>query len=179
MINTALARRYAQALVEIGKERKALDKYAGDLAVLSKLMETQADFREVLTNPVFPKDDKKRIANVLLDKLGTDRIVNNFVNLLIDRKRIDQLAGIEQAFRALVDDIRGITRGVVTSAQTLDDAQMQRVREALSGITGKKVILTAQVDSSLVGGLVAKVGDMVFDGTIRTQLNQLKQSLKG
>lgn len=179
MIDTTLAKRYAQALVEIGEERNTLDDYGRDLAALTELMETSKDFSEVLINPVFTKEDKKRIAGSILEKLETDRTVVNFINLLIDRKRIDQLPGIELAFRNAVDEIRGITRGAVTSAEPLDEAQLDRVTGALSEISGKKVVLTAGVDQSLIGGLVARVGDMVFDGTIRTQLSQLKESLKG
>lgn len=179
MIDTTLAKRYAKALVEIGVEREALDKYGRDLADLARLMETSGDFREVLENHVFPREEKKRVAGVILDKLGIDPMTRNFVNLLIDRKRIDQLVGIEKAFRSEVDEIRGITRGEVSSATALDDGELNRITAALSKITGKTVILTPTVDPSLIGGLVAKVGDMVFDGTIRTQLNQLKESLKG
>lgn len=179
MIDTTLAKRYAKALVEIGQENKALDKYGQDLSTLSQLVETSHDLREVLLNPVFTKEDKKRIAGEVLKMADTDPMVVNFVNVLIDRKRIDQLAGIEKAFREKVDDIRGITRGVVTSAQPLGDEELGKVKDALSKISAKQVILTSKVDPFLIGGLVAKVGDMVFDGTIRTQLNQLKESLKG
>lgn len=179
MISTALAKRYAKALVEIGSERNALEKYGDDLAAITGLMETSKDFREVAISPVFTKEDKKAIAGRVLEKLETEPMVRNFINLLIDRKRIDQLPGIEQCFRDEVDAIRGITRGEVTSAGPLEDEEMERVKTALSGISGKEVLLTAKVDPSLIGGLVAKVGDMVFDGTIRTQLNQLKESLKG
>lgn len=179
MINTTLARRYAKALVEIGQEMNALDKYGEDLAGLSQLLDTSHDFREVLINPVFTKDDKKRIARAVLEQLNCDPMVINFVNVLIDRKRIDQLPGIDTAFRENVDQIHGITRGEVTSAEPLAEEELGRVTEALSQISGKQVLVTTKVDSFLIGGLVARVGDMVFDGTIRTQLNQLKESLRG
>jgi len=179
VIDTTLARRYAQALVEIGQEQDALDTYGQNLADLTQLMETSKAFREVLVNPVFTKEDKKGIAASVLEKTGTDPMVVNFIGLLIDKKRIDQLIGIEQAFRERVDEIRGITRGEVSSAEKLEDGDLNQVKEALSKISGKQVILTTQVDPSLIGGLTARVGDMVFDGTILTQLNQLKESLKG
>jgi len=179
VIDTTLAKRYATALVEIAQEQNALDKYAADLDALSKLVEESRDFREVLINPVFTKEDKKKIAGSVLTKMGADPMVINFVYLLIDRKRIEQLTGIEKAFRAKVDEIRGITRGQVTSAEPLEQAELAQLTEKLANITGKQVIVTTKVDPSLIGGLVAKVGDMVFDGTIRTQLNQLKESLKG
>ena len=179
MIDTTLAKRYAQALVEIGEEQNALDGYGRDLTALTELVAESKDFREVLINPVFPKEDKKKIANSILEKLGTDRMVINFINLLIDRKRIDQLEGIEKAYHQRVDEIRGITRGEVASASPLDDAELDRIRQALSDISGKDVRLSARVDPSLIGGLVAKVGDKVFDGSIRSQLNELKESLRG
>jgi len=179
VIDTTLAKRYAQALVEIGEEQNALDGYGRDLTALTELVADSKDFREVLINPVFPKEDKKKIANSILEKLGTDRMVINFINLLIDRKRIDQLEGIEKAYHQRVDEIRGITRGEVASASSLDDAELDRIRKALSDISGKDVRLSARVDPSLIGGLVAKVGDKVFDGSIRSQLNELKDSLRG
>lgn len=179
MIDTTLAKRYAKALVEIGLEKDALDTYGQNLSALSELMATSRDFREVLVSPVFTKEDKKRIAGEILQRMDADPIVVNFVNVLVDRKRIDQLPGIETAFRQKVDEIRGITRGEVISAQPLDDDALARVTEALSAVSGKQVSVTTGVDPQLIGGLMAKVGDMVFDGTIRTQLNQLKESLKG
>ncbi len=179
MINTTLAKRYANALVEIGQANNALDKYGDDLQAITDITESSKDFREVLINPVFTNEDKKKIAAGILEKMGADPIVRNFIYVLIDRKRIDQLVGINKAYAQAVDEIKGITRGEVVSAQELTDDQLNRVNEALSAISQKSVVLTTKVDPSLIGGLVAKVGDKLFDGTIRTQLNQLKESLKG
>ena len=123
--------------------------------------------------------DDEQLSRNVLDKLAVDPMVRNFMFLLIDRKRVDQLPGIETAFNGLVDDIRGITRAQVTSAQPLSETELGQVTEALSKISGKQVIVTTEVEPTYIGGLAAKVGDMVFDGTIRTQLNQLKESLKG
>jgi F-type H+-transporting ATPase subunit delta len=111
--------------------------------------------------------------------MGTDPMVTNFVYVLIDRKRIDQLTGIDNAFHEMMDDIKGITRGEVVSAAPLEEDELDRVSDALSKISGKQTVITAKVDPSLIGGLFARVGDTVIDGTIRTQLNQLKESLKG
>ncbi len=179
MIDTTLAKRYAKALVQIGQEKNALESYGSSLTALVELTETSKEFKEILINPVFTKDDKKLIASSLMEKMGTDPIVRNFVSLLIDRKRIDQLPGIVKAFQQLIDEISGIKRGTIVSAGPLNDDEIGQVTQALSQISGTKVLVTAEVDPSLIGGLVAKVGDQVFDGTIRTQLNQLKESLKG
>ncbi len=179
MIDTTLAKRYAKAMVDLGQEKDNLAEYAQSLTTLSGLMESSEDFREVMINPVFTVDDKKKIAGRVLDQMKTDPMVVNFISLLIDRKRIDQLPGIAVAFAAMLDEIRGITRAQVTSAAALGDDELARVTKVLSGLSGKQVELTSAVDPSLLGGLTAKVGDTVYDGTIRTQLNQLKESLKG
>jgi F-type H+-transporting ATPase subunit delta len=179
VIDTTLAKRYAEALVEIGKERNALEQYGNDLEAINQTMQESRDFQEVLISPVFPKEDKKNISGSILDKMGIDFMVKNFINLLIDKKRIDQLPGIIQAYAEAVDEINGVTRGRVISAKPLSESELGEITQALSAISGSQVIVTAQVDGSLIGGLVAKVGDKVFDGTIRTQLNQLKESLKG
>ncbi len=179
MIDTTLSKRYAKALVEIGQEKNALDTYTDSVTALCELMETSKDFREVLINPVFTTEDKKGIAASVMGKMNTDTMVANFINLLIDRKRIEQLPGISDAMREMLDEINGITRAEVVSAAPLDDGELKTVSDTLSNISGKKAEVTAKVDPSLIGGIYAKVGDMVFDGTIRTQLNQLKESLKG
>ncbi len=179
MIDTTLAKRYAKAMVEIGQENNTLEIYGSSLSELLEVTEASKEFKEVLINPVFTKEDKKEIAHGIMEKMGTDPIVRNFVSMLIDRKRIDQLPGIVKAFHQFLDDINGIKRGTIVSATPLSDDEIDKVTEALSRFSGTKVLATADVDSSLIGGLVAKVGDQVFDGTIRTQLNQLKESLKG
>ena len=179
MIDTTLAKRYAKALVDIGLENNTLDSYGADLSAFTQLIESSRDLKEVLISPVFTKEDKKKIAGDVLAKMSADPMVINFINVLIDRKRIDQLIGINEAFATKVDEIRGITRGEVISAEPLSDEELDQVTEALSNLSGKKVELKTKVDDYLIGGLYAKVGDMVFDGTIRTQLNQLKESLKG
>jgi F-type H+-transporting ATPase subunit delta len=179
VIQTTLAGRYAQALVEIGQERRALDKYGSDLTSFGNLVAESHDFREVLSNPAFTREDRKVIATTVLRDLDADPIMINFVCVLIDRKRIDQLAGIETAFRQKVDELHGIKRGEIISAKPLAKEDLSRVTEVLARISGKKVLVTPAVDPSLIGGVVAKVGDMVLDGTLRTQLNQLKESLKG
>ncbi|MEW6349999.1 MAG: ATP synthase F1 subunit delta [Thermodesulfobacteriota bacterium] len=179
MIDTTLAKRYAKALVAIGQENNALASYGTSLSALLEVTEASKEFKEVLINPVFTKEDKREIARGIMEKMGTDPIVRNFVSLLIDRKRIDQLPGIVKAFQQYLDDISGIRRGTIISATALSADEIGKVTDALSRISGTKVLATAEVDPSLIGGLVAKVGDQVFDGTIRTQLNQLKESLKG
>jgi F-type H+-transporting ATPase subunit delta len=179
VIDTTLAKRYARALLQIGKEQGSLDVYAHDLTALAGMVQTSKDFREILANPVFTKDDKKRIAGRIMDMSNIDPMVANFVNVLIDRKRIDRLMSIEKAFSEQMDELNGITRGEVVSAEELSDEELGRVTAALSATSGKQVMVTTRVDPELIGGLMAKVGDMLFDGTIRTQLNQLKESLKG
>lgn len=179
MINTTLAKRYAHALIEIGLEKKALETYNEQLQGINQMVEGSGEFRQVLTSPVFTREDKKDITGDILKKMDVDPMISNFISLLIDRKRIDQLPGIVRAFADQVDAIQGITRGKVISADPLTEDELGQVTAALSKISDKRVMVTAEVDPSYIGGLVAKVGDMVFDGTIRTQLNQLKQSLKG
>jgi F-type H+-transporting ATPase subunit delta len=179
VIDTTLSKRYAKALVEIGQENDALDTYTDSVTALCDLMETSKDFREVLINPVFTTEDKKKIAGQVMEKMNTAPMVSNFINMLIDRKRIEQLPGITEAMGEMLDEIRGITRAEVLSATELSQEQLNTVAETLSRISGKEAQVKAGVDPSLIGGIYAKVGDMVFDGTIRTQLNQLKETLKG
>ena len=180
MRHTILARRYAKALFSLGKEQGTTEKYSAILAEIAALYDDRSvGVRDAVTNPLYPIDVRQKIMAKLAELSQADTIMTNFLNLLIEKKRADILPDIAHEMQVIVDKDQNISRGSIISAIELDSALLKKIQSTLEKITGSKVILETQVDSSIIGGIIAKVGDLVLDGSIRTQLNGLKESIKG
>lgn len=173
----SVARRYARALFSIGVDRNSFEQLGQELSDLAALWTSSPDLRQALENPVFGPGDKRRVLEQLLPRVAPTADVQKFVLLLLDRRRIAALPMIARAYREMADAFAGRVRAEVVSAQPLSPAETDRVRRSLEQRTGKKVILEPTVDASLIGGVVARVGDLILDGSVRTQLASLRQKL--
>ncbi len=179
MKNTILANRYAKALFSVAQEDNAFDDYSKVLNDLAQAFEDTPEVKDGLTNPIYPVDVRMKVMDYVVKTSGASQVMKNFLNLVVQKKRADVLPEIAAAFQALVDEQRNICQGSVTSAMALSDELKDKVQGTLENITGKKVVLTAEVDPAIIGGIIAKVGDLVLDGSIRSQLTGLKESIKG
>jgi F-type H+-transporting ATPase subunit delta len=176
---TILARRYAKALFAVGKENSKFETYNETLQGLSGLYATHPSVIDALTNPLYPLEFKEKVMVGIVKSSGVDKIMGNFLNLLVEKKRAEILPEIAEEFQIMVDSEKNISHGMVISAVELSDTLQANVKATLEKLTGKKVELSTSVDPSLIGGIIAKVGDLVLDGSIRTQLAGLKDSIKG
>jgi len=179
MKNTILAKRYAKALFSVASEADAFDDYSKALNEFSEAFNKYPEIRDGLTNPVYPLDVRVKVMDYLVESLGATGVIKNFLNLVVQKKRADVLPDIAESFQALVDEKRNICQGTVVSAMELKPELKDKVQTTLEKITGKKVILSTEVDPAIIGGIVAKVGDLVLDGSLRSQLLGLKESIKG
>lgn len=178
MISNAIARRYAKALVQLGAEEGAVDRFGTELGQFAALLEGNADLSAVLKSPAYRIEAKKEILKDILAKLNPSGTVANFLQVLLDRGRIGFVPQVAFSYATFADELSGVMRPVLTSAFPLEDAQVEGVKNALAKATGKQLKLTVEVDSSLIGGVVAKIGDKVFDGSVRTQLNRIQDILQ-
>ena len=179
MKNDILARRYAKALFVVGKEENALDDYADTLQGFAMLYASTPEVVDGLTNKMYPADVRAQVMAEIVKSAGVSDIMANFLNLLAEKNRADVLPEIAGAFQAMVDEERNICQGVVVSAKELHPDMQEKAKETLEKITGKQVVLKTEIDESIIGGIIAKVGDLVLDGSIKTQLEGLKESIKG
>ena len=179
MKQTILAKRYAKALFAVGKEEGQNDEYSQLLSEFAELIDAQPEVIDALTNPLYPQELRAKLMEAMVASIGCDRIMGNFLNLLVQKKRAEILADIADVFQQMVDADQNISRGTVTTAVALDDELKNKVQTALEKITGTKVLLEAQVDPSIIGGMIAKVGDLMMDGSIKRQLTGLNESIKG
>jgi len=177
--STLIAKRYAKALFAVGQEENAFDEYVKIMDEMAKLYNDLPEVRDALTNFLYPLDVRTKVMEQLVKALGASEIMTRFMNLLVQKKRADVIPDIAVTFAAMVDAERNICRGTVVSAMPLSDDLKAKVQATLETIIHKKVVLTSQVDPGIIGGIVAKVGDLVLDGSIKTQLSGLKESIKG
>jgi len=177
MVTGSLARRYARAVMELGEASGNLDKMASDLRSLSKAMKDSDELQTVLTNPAIRRNDRRKVLDGLLQRIGAQPHTKNLVYLLLDSERLSSVQGISREVDTMIQAKSGHIAAEITSATPLDAAQLQQITIALEKLSGKKVDVTKKEDPSLLGGVVAKVGDVVYDGSLRTQLHAIREEL--
>jgi F-type H+-transporting ATPase subunit delta len=173
----SISRRYARALFSIGVDRGTFEQLGKELEAFAELWSGSAELRQALANPVFKASEKRNVLQSLLPRVTPTADVQKFLLLLLERRRLAAVANISRAYREMADLHTGRVRAHVTSAQPLAPAELERVRASLARRTGKQVIVETNVDPALIGGLVARVGDLVLDGSVRTQLGSLRDKL--
>ena len=179
MKQTILAKRYAKALFAIGKDDGKYEAYNDALQSVAGLFKTNPEVEDALTNPLYPVDTREKVMEGIISSMDADKVMGNFLSLLVQKKRAEIIPEIAEQFQIMVDEDNNISHGTVVSAVELDAQLQEKVQATLEKLTGKKVELTASVDPSIIGGVIAKVGDLVIDGSIKTQLASLKGSIKG
>lgn len=173
----AVARRYARALFALAREEGRIEEIRRELDALGGLLEANEELAHSILRPLFPSGERRRVLRAVCERLGSSDTVRRFCSFLVDQRRVVELDAIRSAYRALADDAAGRMRARVVSASPLSDAQLDRLRRALAERTGRELDLDVEVDASLIGGAVATVGGLVFDGSLRTQLQQLRATL--
>ena len=178
MKNLKVARRYAKALLLIGKDDGQTETYREQLGDFVSVLESNKDLAAVVSNPIHETAGRKKVLRALLDRAMYAPAVNAFLLLLFEKGRIQMVDSISSEFAKLADEMKGIARASLLTATDLSEETVQKIREGLSRKTGKDVLLEVGKDPALIGGVVARIGDLVLDGSIRTQLSNLKETLK-
>ena len=171
------AHRYAKALFGLAKDEHRHREVRTEIESLAALFEESRELRDALLTPLHPADERKAALGESAGRASASQLVRNFLFFLIDQRRLIDFAGIVEAYGELADQAEGMLTAQVVAASPLDDRRKDRLRRALSERTGQEVRLEIQIDPELIGGAVAKVGDLVFDGSLRTQLSQLRSNL--
>lgn len=173
-----IAHRYAGAWLEAASEVGSLDTVRGEITAFEQLCRDSEPFVEFITDKVIPGDVKQRILGELFEGKVQD-ITLNFLYLLASRRRARLLPEILAACRDILDEWDGVVNADVTSAVALTDGQESDLKSGLEGYTGKSVRMKTAVNPDLIGGFVVRVGDQVFDSSLATQLQRVRQSLVG
>ena len=176
MIEGSLSRRYTKALFQLARE-------GGQEEIIGREIEDfyrayrASDLQKVLTNPAFGADSRKSILVQVAKSQQLSPLTVHFLSLLLERDRLTYLAAIVSCYRRLLNEAKGRVEAKVVGASPLETAMIERLREVLGGISGKRVVLHQETDPGLIGGLVVELAGKVYDGSVRTQLEKMKERI--
>ncbi len=178
MKTATVSRRYARALILHAREAgNDLERLAAELSLMADALADGAPLRLFLENPSIPADAKASTVEALMARMAVSRHAATFFRLLLQRSRLLLVPEVAHEFRRLADDQEGIVRGEVVSAVDLPHKSVDAIRDKISLLLSKKVILTARTDSNLLGGLSVKVGSLSLDGSVRSGLAGIRKQL--
>jgi len=176
--NLVIAKRYAKALFSLGVKEKLVDQYGQELDAFVQLMAQLPDLGDALRNPMYPETARKSLFASVADKAGLTPLIRSYLNLLIEKRRLANLGEITEYYHRLIDEHQNIARAQVMAATKLDEKAVADIAKSLEKLTGKKVVVEFQVAPELIGGVVAQIGDLVLDGSVRRQLLNFKETMK-
>ncbi len=174
-----MARRYAAALADVVTQRDEAREVQEELSAWELMMQGNPDLLEVFRNPTIPYDQKRKVLDTLIARTRVRQTTANFLQVLLRNHRLAELREINQRFAQELDDRRGVVVAHVTTARNVPEADRVRLADKLSNLTGRRVRLQFNVDDELIGGVVTRIGSTVYDGSVRTQLEQIKLRMAG
>jgi F-type H+-transporting ATPase subunit delta len=177
MKSSTAAIRYAKALFSLAKDEHRIAEVRQELDSLAGLFDENAELQDVLFTPLHPAEERKAVLTAIIERAELSGVLQNFCAFLVDQRRLIAFSAITEEYARLADEEAGFLTAQVGSASPLDDRRRDRLRRALSERTGREVRLEVSLDDGLIGGAIAKVGDLIYDGSLRTQLTQLRANL--
>lgn len=173
----SIARRYARAVYELGKETSTLADLSGGVQSFAAAYGSSRELETVLSNPLVPEKEREAVLRDVAERLGVKGNALSTLLLLLHKHRIAALPEIARQLGRLVDEDGGVLRAEVTSAGPLGEAYLAKLRAELEKATGKKVKIEHRQDATLIAGVVTKIGDRVVDGSLRAQLSSFRDAL--
>lgn len=174
---STVANRYAKALADVIMERGQTLTVADEITAFSQLIEQNSELRDVFASPVIALDRKKAVLNDLLTRLQLKPTTNNFLQLLLTNQRLHQIDVVRTSLLRELDERAGVVSADVTTARPLATTEQENLLDQLETSTGKKVRVNFKIDPDIIGGVVTRVGSVIYDGSIKNQLALMKQQL--
>ena len=172
-----IAKRYARALVELSEEKKTVDKTKADLAAFVDAVDALPAMQKLFASPVFTPENKKAVIKDLAGKLGMQPTTQRFVEHLAETGRIRYVKDVNEAFQEILAERQNRAAVRLSTAVAINDGDLADIKQKLEGLTGKQVDINSQVDATLIGGAKAQIGSTIYDGTIKNQLNKMRNQL--
>ncbi len=177
MISSAVFNRYARSLADVAVEQKQEAAVTADLTTWRDIFKAVPDILTALDSPAVTREAKESLLSAILLKYPVSRISSNFLKLLVDHHRIRHFEEIYAAYVRSVNERKGVVAARVTASHDLSQQQLSQLRASLSDAIGKTVTLDVRTDAGLLGGLIVQIGSTVYDGSIRSQLEEVRRRL--
>jgi F-type H+-transporting ATPase subunit delta len=174
----AMARRYAEALAEVATAHNQVEPIDSDLRVFAEMMKSNRELYNTFANPIVPQSDKLKVLEALIARTKTGRLVANLLRTLLNHYRLHHVAEVYEQFRREMNERRGLIIAEVTTAAEVGASEQAKLGQTLEHMTGKRVEFKFKTDPSLIGGVVTRIGSVVYDGSVRTQLQEIKERMK-
>lgn len=177
MSTETIARRYSVALADVVSGTQGVETVSSEVAAWADMFATNADLRNVFSNPTIAHTDKEKLLENLISKTQPGKIAANFVRVLLQNSRLTDIADINRRFSDVLDERRGLVSAEITSARELPEGERTEFEKNLEKLTGKKVTVNYSIDKEIIGGVVTRIGSTVYDGSVKTKLENLKEQL--
>jgi F-type H+-transporting ATPase subunit delta len=174
-----VARRYASALADVVLQRGEAREVQQELRAWADMLRSNMNLREVFANPTIGLDQKRAVLKRLLEIAKPRPTTSNFLKVLLENQRITELDEINRKFAEALDDRAGVVAARVTTARPVAADTKQTVEAKLRSLTGKNVRVEFDTDSDIIGGIVTRIGSTIYDGSVRNQLEQIKEKMIG
>lgn len=171
------AEKYADSLMDIAEQHGLEQQIGEQIDAVGQIFEESQPVRQGLTNPTIELDERRQIVETLVERLDLHKYLRNFMFILLDHHRANLINDVADAYRRELEKRQGKIRTHIKTAMPLSDSQRNQLRDTLSKMTGKDAILETEVDESLLGGVVARVGGIVYDGSVATRLHELRGNI--
>lgn len=179
MSTVAVARRYAEALADVAVARDQVDQIDAEVGAFANMVSESRELRDVFASPIISQEDKRRVLDALIEQLRPSPVIANLLRTMLSHYRLQDLVAVHEQFRRGINKRKGIALAEVTSAVALSQSEQNMLSGKLETLAGKKVEVEFRTDPSLIGGVVTRIESVVYDGSIRTQLQSVKERLKG
>jgi F-type H+-transporting ATPase subunit delta len=177
VISLTLARKYARALIEIGLQERNYEALGKDLEKMADLIKANKELKAVLLSSAYPVVTRKAITKVITEVSGLHKSTIDFIDLLIERERMDHFPEIARSYESLCDAVSRRIRATLVTAMGFPPELVRAIKSQLESSTGKEVILSVEEDASLIGGVLTRIGNVIYDGSLKTQLAKVKENL--
>lgn len=174
-----VARRYATALADVVTEHGEARQVQEELSAWEIMMNGNPMLMEVFSNPTIPYEQKHKVLTSLIARARLRPTTSNFLQVLLRNQRLTELSEVNRRFAQVLDERSGIVSAEVTTARPVPEAQQEALRSKLTTMTGKHVRLSFTTNEELIGGIVTRIGSTIYDGSVRNQLQQVKERMKG
>lgn len=174
-----VARRYATALADVVLKSGETEIVKNELKTWEELIASSSELQNAFANPAIAHLNKEKVLESLLEKAKPSKTTSNFLRILLRNSRLTELAEINDKFKSVLDERNSVVSAEVTSARPLTDAEKAEFQANIARLTGKQVNLNFSINENIIGGVVTRVGSTVYDGSVKTQLETLKQQLIG
>lgn len=172
-----VARRYATALADVVTTRGEAQEVRGELRDWAEMMQSNEQLLEVFRNPTIPYEQKRKVLNTLITRARVRPTTANFLQVLLQNQRLADLGEVNKRFAQILDERSGVVSAEVTTARPVAQSQQDALRDKLTAMTGQSVRLSFTTDEELIGGIVTRIGSTIYDGSVRNQLEQVRERM--